>query len=59
MEQACSANASKEDTLEHGSIIDAQGNEVQITEHMIRQACKSLAEQLPNHHAVAAARSRN
>lgn len=59
MEQACSVNASKEDTLEHGSIIDTQGNEVHITEHMIRQACESLAEQLPNHHAVAAASSCN
>ncbi|MGI9294629.1 MAG: PA1571 family protein [Pseudomonadales bacterium] len=57
MEQVCKTTASDEDTLDHGAFIDAQGNEVQITEQMIQQACESLAKQLPNHHAIAAERS--
>ncbi len=59
MEQVCKSKIADEDTLDRGSIVDAQGNEVQITERMIRQACAALAEQLPNHHAVAAERSCN
>lgn len=57
MEQVSRTIPSDEDTLDHGAFIDAQGNEVQITEQMIQQACEALAEQLPNHHAVAAERS--
>ncbi|MGI9285003.1 MAG: PA1571 family protein [Pseudomonadales bacterium] len=57
MEQVCRIKPSDEDTVDHGAFIDAQGNEVQITEQMIKQACEALAEQLPNHHAIAAERS--
>ncbi len=58
MEHVCSQTAQQfEDTLDHGAFINAQGEEVQITEEMIRQACAALAEQLPNHHAIAAERS--
>ena len=57
MAQVCSTIESEEDTLDHGSIVDADGNEVQITEAMIQQACDALARQVPNHHAVAAVRS--
>ncbi len=57
MEQVCRTIAPDEDTLDHGAFIDAQGNEVQITEQMIQQACEALAEQLPNHHAIAVEQS--
>ncbi len=58
MAQVSSTMTLAENTLDHGSIIDAHGNEVQITEHMILQACDVLAEQVPNHHAVVAEISR-
>lgn len=58
MERVCNkARPEFEDTLDHGAFINAQGEEVQITEQMIQQACAALAKQLPNHHAVAAERA--
>lgn len=39
---------------EHGAFINERGEEVQITEEMIQQACESLEKNDYNHHAQAA-----
>lgn len=58
MDRDSDMTALENDAVDHGAFIDAQGNEVRITEQMIRQACDFLAAQLPNHHAVAAERTK-